>query len=244
MACGIYKILNKITNKIYVGYSRNLMKRQYYHLYLLKRNKHHNEYLQNSFNKYGINNFSFEILEECHKEVLVEKEDYWCKLLNAHNFEYGYNIEPTGSSTNKSERTITKLLESNKRKRIPIVVTYNNVLREFESISQFCKEFNFRNSSINRCLKKGNSYLHLYDIRYKDKANNNRVDNRLKTYYVRDENNNLNIFSKRKEMLSFINISPRTFTRRAIKIKNNLYNINGFNITITNASKERGEENN
>lgn len=47
-------------------------------------------------NKYGINNFSFEIIEECKYEDIDEREKYWIKELNAIE-PYGYNICKGGS---------------------------------------------------------------------------------------------------------------------------------------------------
>jgi group I intron endonuclease len=43
----------------------------------LRKNKHSNEHLAKSFNKYGEDNFEFLILEECKKEELNEKEEKW-----------------------------------------------------------------------------------------------------------------------------------------------------------------------
>jgi group I intron endonuclease len=60
---GIYKIINIITNKYYVGSSNNIYRRWNTHKKSLNEGTHYNLYLQNSFNKYGINNFNFIIQE-------------------------------------------------------------------------------------------------------------------------------------------------------------------------------------
>ena len=57
----IYRIQNKITNDFYVGSSLHFKQREKQHLYNLKHNKHHSSYLQNAWNKYGEENFIFEI---------------------------------------------------------------------------------------------------------------------------------------------------------------------------------------
>jgi group I intron endonuclease len=62
MGCGIYRIINKTNNKIYIGSSVNILSRFSKHKSLLKHNKHDNDYLQNSYNKYGLENFLFEII--------------------------------------------------------------------------------------------------------------------------------------------------------------------------------------
>lgn len=63
--CGIYKIVNKKTNYCYVGQSVSAKKRIKEHFRLLRLNKHTNQHLQNSYNKYGEENFYGEIEIEC-----------------------------------------------------------------------------------------------------------------------------------------------------------------------------------
>lgn len=74
---GIYVIKNTITGQFYVGSAKNIKKRKYIHFYKLGKNIHHNKYLQNSFNYYGIEVFEFKILETCDKNLLIKREQYW-----------------------------------------------------------------------------------------------------------------------------------------------------------------------
>ena len=60
---GIYKWVNLVNKKIYVGSSIYLSDRKYSHLICLKKNCHQNIHLQSAFNKYGEQNFKFEIIE-------------------------------------------------------------------------------------------------------------------------------------------------------------------------------------
>lgn len=62
---GIYKIVNKSTGQCYVGQSQRVKKRLKEHFRLLRLNKHPNRHLQNSYNKYGPNNFYGSIEVEC-----------------------------------------------------------------------------------------------------------------------------------------------------------------------------------
>lgn len=105
---GIYTITNTFNNKVYVGYSIEIKKRMSYHLNMLKHKKHPNTILQNSWNKYGENNFKFEILEECDKDYLVSQENYWCIMLNSHDCNYGFNIESTGNRANYKRKKQNK----------------------------------------------------------------------------------------------------------------------------------------
>lgn len=48
---GVYKIVNKLNNKIYIGSSEDILRRWSHHKSLLLRNKHTNRHMQNDFNK-------------------------------------------------------------------------------------------------------------------------------------------------------------------------------------------------
>jgi len=74
---GIYEIKNLINNKIYIGSSSNINKRKIAHFSYLRRNNHPNKHLQNSCNKYGIENFDFNILEICRMDNVIEKEQFY-----------------------------------------------------------------------------------------------------------------------------------------------------------------------
>ena len=76
---GIYKIINKINNKYYVGRTVDLRKRWREHKLALKKNKHSNDILQHSWNKHGESNFEFIIIEvfdtiELSKLVEIEQK--------------------------------------------------------------------------------------------------------------------------------------------------------------------------
>lgn len=81
-----------------VGETTNYIKRISKHKSCLRGNKHENKYLQNAWNKYGEDSFSFEILEEWPVEYLKTMENWWCKMLDSHNPERGYNIKPTNNN--------------------------------------------------------------------------------------------------------------------------------------------------
>lgn len=75
---GIYKILNVITNDVYIGKSNDIDHRFKDHMCELKNNrKQYNEFFQRSFNKYGEENFKLQIIEECSATELNDKEIYW-----------------------------------------------------------------------------------------------------------------------------------------------------------------------
>ena len=76
MACGIYKITCKNNDKIYIGSSKNIKSRWHRHRSNFRLNQG-NPIMLNSYNKYGMESFIFEIIEECDENILIEREIYW-----------------------------------------------------------------------------------------------------------------------------------------------------------------------
>lgn len=93
MKSGIYKILNTINNKFYIGSSHYIVMRFSQHKYDLLNNKHPNLHLQRAFNKYGFSAFEFHILEHCEKEKLIEREQFYID-----NLKPNYNLAPKAGS--------------------------------------------------------------------------------------------------------------------------------------------------
>lgn len=75
--CGIYGIRNKKNGKVYVGQSVDIKQRFCTHRYSLRKNKHYNKHLQNSWNKNGESAFEFVILEKCTDKQLTVLEQKW-----------------------------------------------------------------------------------------------------------------------------------------------------------------------
>lgn len=118
---GIYIIENLITHKIYIGSALNLNRRKYHHFYFLKNGNHDNSYLQRSFNKYGIENILFWVLEIVNdKNNLIEKEQYYLDLFQG--YYYGvYNLRKNAKNnlgmqhSKESIEKMRKAHEGNKR---------------------------------------------------------------------------------------------------------------------------------
>ena len=76
----VYKIVNDINNKIYIGVTKNTIHQRYKeHYYAFKYNTR-NCALYRAFKKYGIENFKFEVLEYCDEDILIEREQYYYDL--------------------------------------------------------------------------------------------------------------------------------------------------------------------
>lgn len=114
---GVYTITNLITNKIYVGSCTTSIKQRFCnHKNELLKGIHKNLYLQRSFNKYGIENFKFEVLEECLPEFCISTEQYWMNMLNVCNRKYGYNLAPVAGSSLGQKRSPEQCLNISKSK--------------------------------------------------------------------------------------------------------------------------------
>jgi group I intron endonuclease len=91
MARGIYKIINVVNNKFYVGSAVDLTVRKRKHWWELRRGTHRNKHLQAAWTKYGEQAFTFVIVQELPDgaDVLVA-ENVWLK--EHVGKDYCYNI--------------------------------------------------------------------------------------------------------------------------------------------------------
>jgi group I intron endonuclease len=77
--CGIYCI--QFNDYKYIGSSKCIGKRLKGHLVDLLSNKHHNQTMQRLFDKYGIDNMTYDVVEICDENFLLEREKYHIELL-------------------------------------------------------------------------------------------------------------------------------------------------------------------
>ena len=113
---GIYKIQNLINGKVYIGQSIDITSRFQSHKYVLNLiddSKITSRPLYLAMKKYGVENFSFTVLEECNIEQLNEKEIMYIKkynsYINAPNSN-GYNLTPGGDSSTIDESIINECI--------------------------------------------------------------------------------------------------------------------------------------
>jgi group I intron endonuclease len=91
MARGIYKIINVINNKFYVGSAVDFTVRKRKHWWQLRKGTHRNKHLQAAWNKYGEQSFTFVIVEEFPFETnILVAENVWLK--EHVGKDYCYNI--------------------------------------------------------------------------------------------------------------------------------------------------------
>lgn len=101
---GIYKITNKLNGKAYIGQSVNIERRFKEHC------SKTGLVIEAAIAKYGTDNFTFEVLEECPKELLNEREVYYIELFDTYN--NGYNCHIGGNSFSGEKNNNAKLTEA------------------------------------------------------------------------------------------------------------------------------------
>lgn len=148
---GIYIIQNKITKKIYVGQSVNIKRRWGDHKSQLKNNKHHNDYLQRSWNVHSEDEFDFIILEECKKHELDEKEEAYVSKYQSNNYKYGYNSTPGGANNTISDSTVEKLRTSTKTKPVLQFDLNGNFVKRWISVSEVGRVLGANPTNVSGC---------------------------------------------------------------------------------------------
>lgn len=121
---GIYRIKNNVNGKSYIGSTRNFRKRKSEHLRTLINNTHHSILLQRAYNKYGVENFIFEVVELCNIVELLKREQWFIDNYEVSKAITGYNICPiAGSPAGKpcTEEHKAKISKSKKGQRIGII---------------------------------------------------------------------------------------------------------------------------
>lgn len=87
---GIYMIRNLVNGRTYIGHSRAILQRWFYHLATLRCKRHRSKDLQDDWSQYGANNFEFLVLE--HTDNLCSRETARIKKLESEDCPL-YNIK-------------------------------------------------------------------------------------------------------------------------------------------------------
>ena len=119
----IYKITNNINNKLYIGQTIKTRPTDRFsqHKYIANhlQTEKGNSYLHRAMANYGVNNFTFEVIEQIDNTLLNERQQYWIKFYNS-LAPNGYNLTQGGSGTKGYSRSQTlneklKRQDSNKK---------------------------------------------------------------------------------------------------------------------------------
>jgi predicted GIY-YIG superfamily endonuclease len=168
----VYKITNLVNNKLYIGITNQGFKTRWYKH--CSDSIHGSEFpLHNALRKYGIDNFSVEVLEVCDTiEQLKQQERYWITELKSRTTENGYNLTDGGDGTfgcKHSDKTKDKIRQKAldrsldksyidylrktrfKNKEVAQYDLEGNFITNFISASEAAREFNVTRTSISNC---------------------------------------------------------------------------------------------
>lgn len=149
----IYCYTNKINNHKYIGQTNNIERRKREHKCstLNPNREDYNLLFHKKLREYGIENFTFEILEEIDSNdnnLINEREIYWIKELNSFVRNGGYNLTFGGEGT-RIERKI-----SNKEAEEIKILLENGF-----STTEICNKYQI----INSYLSMINNGIYFYD---------------------------------------------------------------------------------
>lgn len=159
---GIYAIINNITGKSYIGSAVSLKERFWLHDCLIRADRHDNSHLQRSYNKYGAENFSMELMELVKdKKDLIQREQFYIDLFEAANPELGYNLRPIANSnigTKRTQDSKDKVSRTNGRKILKLDLD-ENIISIYDSLSIAANECGFAKKGImGACSKENRTY--------------------------------------------------------------------------------------
>ena len=156
----IYKITNKLNNKVYIGQTIQKPIERFYQHCAKKCDKYIlNMVIHKAIFKYGKDNFTFEVIEEVPKQQLNEREEYWIKYYNS--YTDGYNSTKGGQKGNKPSKNI-----DNKA----IIEQY----QQGKSLRTIGKMFNIDKATVKSILIRNNIKLRTtrtYKLSQEDRAN-------------------------------------------------------------------------
>lgn len=207
---GIYKITNKINNKVYIGSSKEIENRFYEHILKLEGNYHINKHLNSAFNKYGSKNFKFEIIRIVSLFILRKAEQFYINKYNSLNPKFGYNKAVADANSHDNDEEVA-------------IIKNTNYFGCYSKTGKLVKVF--------RTIGKVYEYLGIRCTRIYDSCNSNLTKTAKDLYWIRHD-------VSKGEFPLFLKVNSRKGRHRKI-VQCSIYNdvIKEFNSAVE-AAKE------
>ena len=217
-------IRNIINDKKYIGQDHDIKWRWSHHICDLNNNQHHNKHLQNSWNKYGSENFEFSIIEETTDNKLNEREIYWIKKYDSYN--NGYNNDYGGAGCRGFKHSEEEIGRMRKIQNPNVVLefdsNYNLINRWDGGISHISKSCQYTKECVDiRCkhtIKKMSPYKGSYWVFEKEY---NNPDFTWEKYF-----NNISLFDYKKPKSKIVRkICQYSIDKKLIRVWDSLADI-------------------
>lgn len=173
----IYRILNKVNSKSYIGSTNSLERRFQEHINSSKWKSccSYNYPLQAAFRKYGVENFDFCLIEEIPFEKTAERERYWIEHYDTlANSGWGYN-QTLETKCALQDKEIHDELIKKTSKKCALVDENNNIIEIYESLQDASRKNSRSNSASNvKKVCEGKNHTTFYGkiFRYIDEFGN------------------------------------------------------------------------
>lgn len=103
----IYKITNLINQKSYIGKTELTIEERFrQHILEINKERSKNRPLYRAMRKYGIENFSIELIEICTKEEVNDREQHYISVYNTYKLGYNATLGGDGKSCVDSSKII------------------------------------------------------------------------------------------------------------------------------------------
>lgn len=182
----IYIIKTPYSNKVYIGQTRRDIQQRFKE----HKTKDIDTKLAQAFNKYGLDNFTCELVETLvnpSEKQLNEREIYWIQHYNS--YKQGYNMTPGGFNMDSAIEAIKKPVEKRDKDTFELLQTYKSVSDAARDIDEMHYESIRKN--ICKCCAKDKQVHEVYGFRWnyvgEDIDTIKRGEKRKKSVYMCDK---------------------------------------------------------
>lgn len=213
----IYKIINKINNKIYIGQTCKSLNKRWISHKCDSKNK--NYYFYSAIRKYGEINFVMEEIDKCYEKDEADKlEKYYIKLYNSSNPKIGYNSTLGGEGGILTKKAIEKFSGINHYIIKPVL--------QYSLDGKFIKEYSY--------IKEASICLNIDRGKIVKTCKGERKSAGGYQWKYKKSNNIKQIISAYKKKINFGENNPYSKKVKQYSLSNNL-------LQIYNTIKEAGD---